>query len=90
MTHHPTGAIAGFTYGNGVVHTMTPNTRGLPAVSRDAGVLNDSYTYDENANVTSISDLQESISTRAMTYDGLDRLTATTSAATLGTVTNTS
>lgn len=23
--YHPGGAIAGFTYGNGVVHTMTPN-----------------------------------------------------------------
>ena len=89
MTYHPTGAIAGFTYGNGIVHTMTPNTRGLPAVSRDAGVLNDSYTYDENANVKSIADLQESISTRAMSYDGLDRFTVTTSPeAMFGTVTN--
>jgi YD repeat-containing protein len=88
VSYHPNGAIAGFTYGNGIVHTMTPNMRGLPGVSRDAGVLSDSYTYDENANVKSITDQQEAISTRAMAYDGLDRLTTTTSTATFGTVTN--
>ena len=88
MTYHPNGAIARFTYGNGIVHTMTPNPRGLPGVSSDAGILNDSYTYDENANVKSITDQQEGVSTRAMAYDDLDRLTATTSAATFGTVTN--
>ena len=88
VTYHPNGAIARFTYGNGIVHTMTPNPRGLPGVSSDAGILNDSYTYDENANVKSITDQQEGVSTRAMAYDDLDRLTATTSAATFGTVTN--
>ena len=88
VTYHPNGSIASFTYGNGISHVMTPNTRGLPGVSRDAGVMNDSYTYDENANVKSIADLQDAISTRAMTYDDLDRLTVTASAATFGTVTN--
>ncbi len=31
----PNGALAGFTYGNGVVHTLTKNARDLPWRSRD-------------------------------------------------------
>jgi YD repeat-containing protein len=89
VTYHPNGAMAGFSYGNGIVHTMTQNMRGLPETSRDVGVLYDIYTYDENANVKSISDGQEAVSTRAMTYDALDRLTVTSSPALFGTVTNT-
>lgn len=89
VTYHPNGAIAGFTYGNGIVHTLAQNTRGLPEVSNDAGVLKDKYGYDENANVKAIDDQQEGISNRAMSYDNLDRLRVTSSAATFGTVTNT-
>jgi YD repeat-containing protein len=89
VRYHPNGAIAGFTYGNGIVRTLTQNARGLPDAARDAGVVNDKYTYDANGNVTSIDDLQEAISTHSMSYDGLDRLIGTVSAATFGTVTNT-
>jgi YD repeat-containing protein len=89
VTYHPNGAMAGFSYGNGIAHTMTQNLRGLPEATRDVGVLYDIYTYDENANVKSISDGQEALSTRAMTYDALDRLTVTSSPALFGTVTNT-
>lgn len=74
ITYHPNGAVAGFTYGNGIVRTMSQNVRGLPNASNDAGILSDTYTYDANANVTGIQDLQENITSRAMTYDGLDRL----------------
>lgn len=74
ITYHPSGAIAGFTYGNGIVHTMTPNRRGLPNRSTDTGVLNDVYTYDGNANVASITDEQQKVTTRTMSYDALDRL----------------
>lgn len=74
ITYHPNGALASFTYGNGITHTMVPNTRGLPLQVIDNGVLNDVYTYDNNGNPASITDVQEGVSTRSMTYDGLDRL----------------
>jgi RHS repeat-associated protein len=61
---------------NGIAHSSTQNTRGLPAQWRDAGVVQDAYGYDANANVTAITDQQEGISSRSMGYDGLDRLTA--------------
>jgi RHS repeat-associated protein len=75
VSYHPNGAIAGYTLANGIVHSMSQNTRGLPAVWRDAGVVQDSYGFDANANVSSIADQQENLSSRAMGYDGLDRMT---------------
>ncbi|MBT9494961.1 MAG: hypothetical protein IV107_22000, partial [Paucibacter sp.] len=62
LSYHPNGAVAGYTYGNGVVHSLSQNTRGLPWVISDAkagspGVLQDQYSYDENANPTRIADL---------------------------------
>lgn len=75
VTYFPNGAIKGFTYGNGIVHTMQQNARGLPQRSTDnSGVLNDVYTYDANANVASITDEQMGVTTRTMGYDALDRL----------------
>jgi RHS repeat-associated protein len=68
--------IGGYTLANGIAHSSTQNTRGLPAQWRDAGVVQDAYGYDANANVTAITDQQEGISSRSMGYDGLDRLTA--------------
>ena len=59
-----------------VVHSVSQNTRGLPLVWRDSGVIQDQYTYDPNGNVTAIADQQASGATsRTMGYDGLDRLT---------------
>ena len=44
-----------FTYGNGIVHTLTQNERQLPDTSRDAygatEFLDDQYDYDQNGNV---------------------------------------
>jgi len=79
IRYHPNGAIAQFTYGNGIVHTMTPNARQLPANSFSSGaggvVINDSYTYDANGNVTDIEDrIGTGTTTRGMSYDDLDRL----------------
>ena len=76
VAYHPNGAIAGFTYGNGIAHSLTQNTRGLPQVSKDANVLQDLYSYDANGNVMSIADQQENITNRTMGYDNLDRLTS--------------
>ncbi len=74
VTYYPNGAIKGFTYGNGIVHSLTQNMRGLPERSSDAGVLNDVYAFDSNGNVQSILDAQQGVTNRTMTYDGLDRL----------------
>ena len=58
-----------------MAHSQTQNLRGLPEVNRDAGVMQDRYAYDANANITAITDEQEGINTRSMPYyDGLDRL----------------
>jgi RHS repeat-associated protein len=76
MWHHPNGLIGGYTLANGIAHSTTQNTRGLPLVWRDAGVVQDAYAYDANANVTAITDQQEGISSRTMGYDGLDRLSS--------------
>jgi RHS repeat-associated protein len=40
----------------------------------DSGVTRDRYYYDDNGNVSYITDEQEGISTRSLAYDGLDRL----------------
>ena len=78
------GAISGFSFGNAAIHTMSQNARRLPARSRDvsgsAVVLDDSYAFDANGNVTDITDqAQAGLTTRGMGYDGLDRLTAAVS-----------
>ncbi|MDC8014375.1 RHS repeat-associated core domain-containing protein [Tahibacter soli] len=74
---HPNGALAGFTYGNGIAHTTEQNERGLPSRSADGSVLSDRYVYDANANVASITDENGGAFTRTMTYDDLDRLKTT-------------
>lgn len=73
VTRWPNGAISGFTYGNGVVRSLEQNARGLPKRSRDAGVIDDTYAFDENANVSSIADAIAGTA-RTMQYDDLDRL----------------
>ena len=75
IAFHPNGAVSGYTLGNTIAHSLTLNTRGLPWVNQDAGVIKDSYSYDANGNVSGITDQQESLFSRAMLYDGLDRLT---------------
>lgn len=81
VSYHPNGGMSGFTYGNGIVHTMQQNVRQLPDRSIDSGgVLDDSYAYDGNGNVAAISDgLSEHHGDRNMIYDQLDRLTEATS-----------
>lgn len=91
VSYYPNGAVKQFTYGNGIVHTMTQNVRQLPSRSTDctlAGTcaaanqrLDLGYTFDKHANVSAITDYTTGAhQTRAMTYDNLDRLTQTTSA----------
>ncbi len=90
VTYFPNGAIKQFNYGNGVVHTLTQNTRGMPLRSTDCTIsgtcasanrrLDLQYAYDGVGNVTTITDQTPTAKqTRGMTYDGLDRPTQTTS-----------
>jgi RHS repeat-associated protein len=83
VTYHPNGGMSVFIYGNGIVHSMVENLRQLPQRSLDQkpgspSVLDDSYDYDYNGNVAAITDgVIGGGGNRNMTYDGLDRLTAT-------------
>ncbi len=75
-SYYPNGALAQFTYGNGLVHTMTQNARQLPEFVRSTGVLDYNYHYDANANIGAIFDNVRGVwGHRGMQYDGLDRLT---------------
>lgn len=82
--YHPNGALKQFTYGNGLVHQLEQNARGLPDRSRDGGagadVYDESFDYDAHGNVAAISDgLAGQRGNRTMGYDALDRLTQTVS-----------
>lgn len=80
VSYYPNGKIHQFTYGNGIVHTTTLNTRQLPSQFKDAGVVDLTYGYDANANVNQITDnIVGGRQTRGLTYDNLDRLTQATS-----------
>jgi RHS repeat-associated protein len=80
VQYFPNGAIKQFTYGNGLVHTLTQNARQLPLASTDSGgALSQQYVYDHNGNVASITDALDPARSKTMAYDGLDRLTSATS-----------
>src|SRR5690606_23737183 len=82
ISYFPNGALKQFTYGNGIVHTLTQNARGLPEESKDAygttKILHDIYDSDQVVNVAAITDGatgRNQRGNRTLTYDGLDRLT---------------
>ncbi|MCL6712580.1 hypothetical protein M8R20_36955 [Pseudomonas sp. R2.Fl] len=89
VQYYPNGGMKQFSYGNGIVHTMTQNARQLPARSTDCTVastdclsankrLDLTYTYDAHGNVVQMQDYQWGWRSRSMSYDGLDRLTQAT------------
>ncbi len=82
--YYPNGALKQFTYGNGIVHTMTQNARQLPQrVSTTGKAMDYEYGYDPNGNVAHVLDHVTGTPTarhRWMTYDNLDRLTSVASA----------
>ena len=88
--YYPSGQINSFTYGNGVTHkTELDPTSLLPTSITDkrnsTHLVNLSYTYDNNMNVTSITNgVQSTYSLTNLTYDGLDRLISTTGGADIG------
>ncbi len=79
VSYYPNGAISQFMYGNGITHSMQQNGRQLPTRVKDGAVLDTTYSYDTNSNVTQITDALDSARTRTMSYDSLDRLTQATS-----------
>jgi RHS repeat-associated protein len=88
-SYFPNGALKQFTYGNGIVHTLTQNARQLPERSRDmfgtTAILDDTYDYDQNGSVAGISDgLAGQPGNRDMTYDDLDRLVGVTASSAQG------
>ncbi len=82
-TYYPTGSINTFTYGNGLTHKTTLNNRNLPSSIKDHNTsltaLHYGYTYDNNLNITSLTDnVDSNFSLTNLAYDDLDRLTSTT------------
>ena len=81
VNYHPMGGMSVFNYGNGIEHSMTPNTRMLPTLSKDMNgtiaILHDTYAFDAS-NVASITDGTAGAGgNRTMSYDNADRLTQT-------------
>ena len=54
--YYPNGALAQFSYGNGIVHTLTQNARQLPSRSVDGSVLDLLTALDGNGNVVAITE----------------------------------
>ncbi len=78
-TYHPDGQLKSFAFGNGALYSSTLNARNLLGnfTVGTAGtlVVSEDLTYDKNANITNIDDLVGSRQrSRALTYDGLNRL----------------
>lgn len=82
--YHPNGVIESFTYGNGVAHSTSLNSRNLPRqitdLTSDKAHVNLTYGYDNNLNITSIANPKDGgiYGLSLLQYDGLDRLINTT------------
>ena len=88
-SYYPNGLVHTFTYGNGITHETTLNTnKNIPEQIEDIkndeaqsaiDIVNLTYDYDNNLNVTSITNTRDlgAYTLNSLTYDDLDRLTAT-------------
>ena len=85
VTRYANGALAGYTFGNGIVRQIGLNGRYLPSSITDTNpgvgtVYQVGLTYDANANVATLNDYLATSDTtagthnRTMGYDDLDRL----------------
>ncbi len=86
VSYHPNGIIESFTYGNGILHQTNLNQRLAPQYINDFGLLDLTYSYDDNNNITSLLNARENgaYSLTSLSYDGLDRLTATVGGSKIG------
>ena len=83
LAYWPNGAVKGFTYGNGIAHSMMQDERMLPASIVEGSVQDRDYDYDGVGNVTAITDqLAGHADSVSMSYDATNRL-VTANAATL-------
>ncbi|HEX5122959.1 MAG TPA: RHS repeat-associated core domain-containing protein, partial [Rhodanobacteraceae bacterium] len=88
ITYWPNGAVKTFSYGNGIAHAMSQNTRQLPQTVVDGSVINTDYGYDGVGNVTAITDhLAAHTDSVAMGYDLANRLQTANAAAMWGNAT---
>jgi len=79
FTYHPSGAVAGYTSGNGVVNTLDygdSHQRYWPHQISAGSVLSLTYGYDDVGNVQSINGAVSG--NQGFGYDALDRLTSAT------------
>ncbi|KZN68264.1 hypothetical protein N473_07510 [Pseudoalteromonas luteoviolacea CPMOR-1] len=80
VSYHPTGQPARFIYGNKAVHSLALDPlSNLPKTLTDtlgtSALVNLTYDYDSNANVTAITDnVNNAYSLTSLVYDGLNRL----------------
>lgn len=79
VNYYPNGLINTFSYGNGISHVTNLDSAHLPREIYDSSLshtaLHYEYGYDNNQNVTSLTDnLNSEFSLDLLTYDGLNRL----------------
>ena len=82
VTYFPNGEVSAFTYGNGSLYAAQQNGRQLLSnfsyAQGTALKISEDYAYDQNANITAITDLVDGTRTKAFGYDALNRLTSAT------------
>ncbi|MGV2874025.1 RHS repeat domain-containing protein [Colwellia sp. E150_009] len=88
-SYYANGLLDTFTYGNGLTHKTTLNSRNLPLQIRDyknsTNHVKLGYTYDNQNNIETVTDgINSAYSLTDLTYDGLDRLTSTTGGSAIG------
>lgn len=72
------GAMRSFTYGNGMIADIGYNSRYLPSslkFGQGSPVFSQTYSYGLTGNLQSVSDWLDLTYARAMSYDGMERLT---------------
>lgn len=89
ITYFPNNQVAGFNYGNGASYVAQQNARQLLSnFSYGVGStlnLSEDFTYDNNGNITNVTDLVNGQRTKAFGYDALNRLTSATATGLYGT-----
>lgn len=80
ISYWPSGNAAAYTYGNSLTYNQTLDARLRPNVILATGgsagnVVYLQYAYDNDNNVTTITDNGAGSQSRGLGYDGLDRLT---------------
>ncbi|WP_346948518.1 hypothetical protein [Dyella sp.] len=79
VSYYPDGDVASFTFGNGDSYAVQKNARLLLSnfTYGNGGTLklSEDYAYDNNGNITAITDLTDGTRTKSFGYDALNRLT---------------